>query len=292
MIYGVLGLLGVVAAGFAGVFFNDLFIHRKQLEDETSLPLNIAFGFVVDLFDTLGIGNFAPTTAFFRAFKQVQDRLIPGTLNVSHTLPVGLEALLFLTVIDVEILTLSLMILAAVSGAIIGAGFVVGFREKTVQLVMGIALLLTFLLMVFGQLGLIENLGTGEAVELRGWKLVIGASVNFILGALMTVGVGLYAPCMALVYILGLNPLVAFPIMMGSCAFLMPFASLRFIKAGAYNRKAAIAITIGGIFGVLIAVYIIKSLPLAILTWLVIVIVLMTSVTLLRAGLRGGPSPE
>lgn len=283
----VLGLLGVVVAGFAGVFFRDVFAHRKDLESTTSLKLNVGFGFISDFFDTLGIGNFAPTTAFFRAFNQVRDRLIPGSLNVAHTIPVGLEALLFLTVIDVEIWTLILMILSAVSGAVIGAGFVVRFRENTVQIVMGFALLLTCILMVSGQLGLIESFGTGEDLGLRGWRLAVGISVNFVLGALMTVGVGLYAPCMALVYMLGLNPLVAFPIMMGSCAFLMPFASYRFIKAGAYNRKASFGITIGGVFGVLVAVFLVKSLPLTLLTWLVIAVVMITSVMLLRSGLGG-----
>ena len=282
----ILGVLGVVVTAFAGFFFRDVIVHRRQLEEETSFPLNVVFGFVADFFDTLGIGNFAPTTAFFRAFKQVQDRLIPGSLNVSHTIPVGLEALLFLTVIEVEIVTLVLMISAAVSGAVIGAGFVVGFRERSVRIVMGFALILTCLLMVSGQLGLIESFGTGEEVGLRGWRLAVGVAANFVLGALMTVGVGLYAPCMALVYLLGLNPLVAFPIMMGSCAFLMPFASYRFIRAGAYNRKASIGITFGGIFGVLVAVFIVKSLPLSMLTWLVIVVVFITAVTLLRSGFR------
>ena len=122
MIYGMLGLLGVFSAGFAGIFFKDIYSNRKKLEKQTNFALNIGFGFVTDFFDTLGIGNFAPTTALFRGFKQVKDRILPGTLNVSHTIPVVLEAFLFLTVIKVEIVTLISMIAAAVVGAVLGAG--------------------------------------------------------------------------------------------------------------------------------------------------------------------------
>lgn len=286
MIYGVLGLLGVVSAGFAGIFFKDVYTHRKNLEKGTNFGLNVGFGFITDFFDTLGIGNFAPTTALFRAFKQVRDRLLPGTLNVSHTIPVVLEAFLFLTVIKVEFVTLVAMIASSVVGAVLGAGFVARLPERAIQFIMGFALLITDFLMICGQMGWIKDLGTGDAIGLSGVKLIIGVVANFVFGALMTVGVGLYAPCMALVYMLGMTPQVAFPIMMGSCAFLMPPASAKFIKAGAYNKKASIGITTGGVFGVLLAVYIIKSLPLTILTWVVIFVILITALTLIRAAMK------
>lgn len=286
MIYGLLGLLGVLTAGFTGVFITDLCRNRRNLETGTNLYLNTLFGFITDFLDTLGIGSFAPTTALFRAFKQVQDRVLPGTLNVAHAIPTVVEALAFLTVIKVELVTLVTMIAASIVGAVWGAGIVTKLPERTIRLVMGVALLVTDFFMVAGQFGWIKDLGTGEAIGLSGLKLVIGITVNFILGALMTAGVGLYAPCMALVYMLGMTPIAAFPIMMGSCAFLMPCASVKFIKAGAYNRKAALGIAIGGIFGVLVAAYIVKSLPLNILTWLVIAVIFITALTLIRAGMR------
>ena len=103
---------------------------------------------------------------------------------------------------------------------------------------------------------------------------------NFILGALMTLGIGLYAPCMALVYFLGLSPLVAFPIMMGSCAYLMPAASVRFIKAGAYNRKATLMNILLGVPGVLVAAYLVTGLSIAALTKVVMAVVLYTAIKL------------
>ena len=146
---------------------------------------------------------------------------------------------------------------------------------------MAIALFVTAFLMLAGQMGWMP--GGGDAIGLTGVKLVIAIVGNFILGALMTLGIGLYAPSMALVYFLGMSPAVAFPIMMGSCAFLMPVASVKFVREGAYNRKASLAIAVLGIVGVFIAAYIVKSLPLDILRWLVIGVIFYTSMTMFKA---------
>jgi uncharacterized membrane protein YfcA len=69
-----------------------------------------------------------------------------------------------------------------------------------------------------------------------------------------------------------MNPLAAFPIMMGSGAFLMPVAAVRFIGTGPCDSRVAIWLTLGGIPGVLIAVYLVKALPIAFLPWLVLVV--------------------
>lgn len=282
MVTTLLGVLGLFTAAFSVVFGRDLNKHKNELEKETSFAITGIIGFVVNFFDTLGIGSFAPTTAALRAFKQTKDKVIPGTLNVSCTIPVVIEAFIFISAIEVEPITLISMLAASVAGSIIGAGIVAKLPERKIQFVMGVALLVTALIMTTQRFGLISSLGTGEAIGLSGIKLIIAIVGNFILGALMTAGIGLYAPCMAFVYLLGMSPRVAFPIMMGSCAFLMPAASIKFVKEGAYNRKASLAITIGGVIGVIIAAYLVKSLPLEILTWLVIAVVTYTALTLLR----------
>jgi uncharacterized membrane protein YfcA len=123
----------------------------------------------------------------------------------------------------------------------------------------------------------------GDALGLAGWKLVFAVVMSFVLGSLMTIGIGLYAPCMALVYALGMNPLAAFPIMMGSCAMLQPWAGIKFVKESAYNPKAAFALTAAGIVAVLLAGYVVKSLPLTILKWVVVVVILYTSVMMFRS---------
>lgn len=140
---------------------------------------------------------------------------------------------------------------------------------------MGFALLVTVVFMFARKMNWIQ--GGGDAISLRGSKLIIAVVVNFILGALMTAGIGLYAPCMALVFALGMSPQVAFPIMMGSCAFLMPPASFKFISKAAYNRKATIAMAIPGSIAVLIAAFFVKSLPLENLKIIVMMVILITS---------------
>ena len=240
-----------------------------------------AIGFVTDFFDTLGIGAFAPTTSVFKLFKLVPDERIPGTLNAGHALPTVVEALIFIAVVAVDPVTLVLMIAAAVLGAWQGAGVVARLPRRAIQVGMGLALAVAAILFVLANLKMIP--GGGTELALRGSSLAIGVAVNFLLGALMTLGVGLYAPCLILVSVLGLNPIAAFPIMMGSCAFLMPVAGLRFIAARRYDLPAAFGLALGGLPGVLIAAFIVKQLPLVWLRWLVVVVVLYAAVAMLRA---------
>jgi uncharacterized membrane protein YfcA len=253
-------------------------------------PIRLGTGAVTNFFDTLGIGSFATTTAIFRLRKMVPDRIIPGTLNVGHTLPTIAQAFAYTSVIPVDVLTLFSMIAAAILGAWLGAGIVSGWPKRKIQIGMGAALLVAATLMLITQLqattgSRILPLG-GEALGVRGGLLVVAVAGNFILGALMTLGIGLYAPCMILVSLLGMNPTAAFPIMMGSCAFLMPVGSLRFIRERAYSLRNALGLAIGGIPGVLVAAYIVKSLNLNTVRWLVIVVVLYTAVTMLLSASR------
>lgn len=275
----------LLALGFSLVLIRDFLQHRNQLEDVSWLKTG-AIGFVVNFFDVLGIGAFAPQTALLKFTQQTEDRLLPGTLNVANTLAVLLQAIIFITVIKVEPVTLVLMLLSATAGAILGAGLVAKLAEQRIRRIMGFALLVTAVFMLARSMGWIQ--GGGTAIGLQGSKLVIAVVINFILGALMTVGIGLYAPCMALVFALGMSPQVAFPIMMGSCAFLMPMASIRFIREGAYNRKAAVGMAIPALVAVLIAAFIVKSLPIDTLRWVVIVVILYTAAVMLRAGFGKG----
>ncbi|MDR2741592.1 MAG: sulfite exporter TauE/SafE family protein [Treponema sp.] len=275
----VLIILGALGVGFLIVFIKDFIIHKKELEPEASWVHTSIMGAVVNFFDTLGIGSFAPTTAWLRISKQVRDKIIPGTLNVACCIPVILEALLFIREVSVEPVTLFTMLVASTVGAYLGAGIVARLPEQKIRLFMGIALLVTGFLMLAGMLNWMPS--GGEAVGLTGAKLIIAIVASFVLGALMTAGIGLYAPCMALVYLLGMSPLVAFPIMMGSCAMLMPVASFKFIKEGAYSRKTSMAFTFAGALGVFIAVYLVISLPLTILRWLVIAVLVYTSASLI-----------
>ena len=219
--------------------------------------VEIGIGAVTNFFDTLGIGSFATTTAIFRLRRLVPDRIIPGTLNAGHTLPTIVQAFIYTSVIPVDVLTLVSMIAAAVLGSWLGAGVVANWPKRAIQLGMGTALLVAATLMLITQLQAMTGrqilpLG-GTALGVSGGLLIVAVVGNFLLGALMTLGIGLYAPCMILISLLGMNPTTAFPIMMGSCAFLMPVGSLRFIRERAYSLPSALGLALGGIPGVLIA---------------------------------------
>jgi uncharacterized membrane protein YfcA len=242
-------------------------------------PLQVGVGAVTNFFDTLGIGSFATTTAIFRLKQMVPDRIIPGTLNAGHTLPTVAQAFIYTTIIPVDVMTLVSMITAAVLGAWLGAGVVAGWSKQKVQIGMGAALLAAAVFMFMKQMNLFPP--GSEEIGVRGVKLAIAIGGNFVLGALMTLGIGLYAPCMVLVGLLGMSEKTAFPIMMGSCAFLMPVGSLRFIREQCYSLRNALGLALGGIPGVLIAAYIVKQLNLGTVRWLVIVVVVYTAVTLL-----------
>jgi uncharacterized membrane protein YfcA len=244
----------------------------------------IGIGVVTDFLDTLGIGSFAVTTSFYKLWDVVPDRVIPGTLNAGHTLPTITEAFIYIAIIEVDLKTLVVMIAASVAGAWLGAGIVARWPKRAVQIGMGLALLAAAALMLLSQLKLLP--AGGEALALSGPLLVAGVVGNFVLGALMTLGIGLYAPCLILVSFLGMSPTAAFPIMMGSCAFLMPVGSARFIRADSYEPQAALGLTLGGIPAVLVAAFIVKSLPLAAVRWLVVVVVLYTAAAMLRSAAR------
>jgi uncharacterized membrane protein YfcA len=242
--------------------------------------------FIANFFDTLGIGSFATTTAMVRQFKLIPDEHIPGSLNVGYVIPTVVQAYIYTQLVPVDITTLITLIAAAVAGAWLGAGVVSSWPRRKVQVGMGGALLVAAVIMIAKQpqVGLMP--AGGDALALTGTKLIVGIVGNFVLGAFMTIGIGLYAPCMILIYLLGMRPTAAFPIMMGSCAFLMPLASVQFIRAGSYARGAVIGMLIAGIPAVFIAALLVKSMPLSTVQWLVVVVVTYTAVSLLRAARR------
>ena len=288
-ITALLTALGALTAVFVGLWGRAIAVTdgetRGRGEPDPAIdarfptPLQVGVGAVTNFFDTLGIGSFATTTAIFRLKQMVPDRIIPGTLNAGHTLPTVAQAFIYTTIIPVDVLTLVSMITSAVLGAWLGAGVVAGWSKQKVQIGMGAALLAAAVFMFMKQMNLFPP--GSEEIGVRGAKLAIAIGGNFVLGALMTLGIGLYAPCMVLVGLLGMSEKTAFPIMMGSCAFLMPVGSLRFIRERCYSLRNALGLALGGIPGVLIAAYIVKQLNLGTVRWLVIVVVVYTAVTML-----------
>jgi uncharacterized membrane protein YfcA len=181
------------------------------------------------------------------------------------------------------------MIVASIVGAYTMAGVVSKFNRKKVRYALFIGMFILATVMLCKVLGVGPFGEIGTATGLRGAKLIIAIVANFCLGGLMSIGVGLYAPCMALCVLLGLDTGCAFPAMMGSCAYLMAFGNgPKFIQEGRYDPVACWTQAIGGAVGVFLAYYIVGSLDVRTLTWVVIAVCYITSFIFLHDAIKKG----
>lgn len=278
-----LAALAVLGLVFAVVFLRT----AAQRGELGATGESMGLGFVTNFFDTLGIGSFAPTTAWIKFRRIVPDSFIPATLNVGHALPTVVQASIFLIILGVHVdpVLLASCIAAAVAGALLGAPIVVRAPVRFVQGVVGIALLVSATLYAMRNLDLMPAGGMLNALPSP--EMYVAIAVHFLLGALMSFGIGLYAPSLILLSLLGLDPRLAFPIMMSCCAFLMPSTGFSFIKTERINFKVCIGMAIGGIPAVLVAALIVKEMPMVWLRWGVVVVVLYAAILLLRSAFRG-----
>ncbi len=277
-----LGVLWILSLFFLGVWVWQVRETRGRSERPTFRLALV--GFWCSFLDTLGIGNFAPTTAMFRLWRLVPDELIPGTLNVGYSIPVALEASIFVTAITVDTGTLVSMIGMGALGGWFGARVVSRLPRRPIQIGLGTALFIAAVIFLMTNLGLLP--AGGEATSLSGGRLAFAVAVNFLLGAFSALGIGNYAPCLILVGLLGMNLRAAFPIMMGSAAFMLPMAGIRFARTGRHHAPSSLGLTLAGLPAVFVAAFIVKSLPLEALRWLVVVVVLFAAISLLNAARR------
>ena len=277
----ILLLIAIAIAYHAFWYFTERQRRNRRTESIAPKPVAMGVAFVANFFDTLGIGSYATTTSMSKLWNVVRDERIPGTLNVGYVMATVVQAVIFMTIIEVDFTTLVCIIGAAVLGAFSGAGVVAGFSRRQVQIGMGSALLVASGLMVLSMSG--QGPAPGVALGLSGAKLGIAIVISFVLGALMMLGIGFYGPCLIMISLLGMDPRVSYPIMMGACAFLMPAGSNQFIKKGSYDLRTAIAFLIAGPLAVLIAAPLVDRIPLFWLRILVLVVVLYTAIRMLTA---------
>jgi uncharacterized membrane protein YfcA len=282
---GLLAALSVIALYFTSVLIGTA---RKRGELAPN-PEAIGLGAVTNFFDTLGIGSFAPTTAYMKLRKMAPDSYFPAILNAGHALPTVAEALVFITLVQVDPMLLIACIIAAVLGAWVGEPIVQRSPVRLVQGVVGVALVIAAVLFAMKNLNLLPP--GGEALSLPLVLFAVAVVGHFVMGILMMFGIGLYAPSLILLSLLGLNPIAAFPIMMGSCAFLMPISSVRFVRSDRIDLRIVIGMALGGIPAVLLAAFVVKQMDLVTLRWLVVVVVLYASALLLRSAAVGEKPP-
>lgn len=275
-----LALIIIVNGLFAASFIKDLIKNKGTVMKEEGNPIIMGISsFIIFMLSTFGISDFAVSTVLYRKMKFVDDKRLPGTLNTQCVLPVAAMALIYISSIDVEITTLLVCIIAQVIGAYIGPRFVVKMNVQSIKKFISVGLIIAAILILMGKFGVYPS--GGEAVGLTGWKLVLLGVLSLLFGAFNNVGIGSYALTMATVYALGLSPAVAFPIMMGACTFSVPVGSMQFVKLDCYSRKITLFTSTLGVLGVVVAAYIVKSLNVAMLQWVVVAVLLYSAYTMI-----------
>ena len=283
--------LGLCFAGTGIGLAVDLVKNKKeQLKKTTTAQWIGAFGvgIIANLLDTLGCGSFAPSTFGYKQFNVCDDADIPGTLNVGDTFPVIFEAFIFTSSVECDPVFMVAMFIAAAIGSFGFATVVTKWPRNKIRWALGIMMLILSPVMLCKNLGVgpFGTIGTLSGFAVNQWQFWVAVILNVLWGALMDIGFGLYAPCMATCLMLGISGSTCFPVFMGSCAFLMPACSIEFIRTHKYDAAATIGNAIGGLVGVFIAWKVVTSLPMFWLINLICVVLLWTSYSLISSAIK------
>ncbi len=281
----ILILVALVNGAFAFVFIRDLISHKGEAMKENGNPIVMAISeFIIFLLSTFGVSDFAIGASLYPRMKWVSEKKLPGTLNTACVIPVAVMALAYISSIEVGIATLIIAVVAQVIGAYVSPRYVVKLPVNIIKRFISVGLLVAAAMILAGKFNLMPS--GGDAVSLTGFKLVLLGVLSLIYGALNNIGIGSYALTMATVYALGLNPGVAFPIMMGACTFSVPVGSMQFIKFDSYSRKITLFASTAGVIGVLVAAFVVKSMDVSALQWLVAAVILYSAVTMIMSTLK------
>jgi len=247
----------------------------------------IGLGAVVSFFDTLGIGCFAPTTAWFKFRGLVPDRLIPPTMIVGLTPTAMAESVIFLSLLGVLVDPILLFGCASATfiGGLVGAPLVAKARVWIVQLSVAIGLVLAATAYAMTNLHLFPGGGTSSSLPAGLTLAAIAASFGF--GILANFGIGNYAPSLVMLSLMGMDPRLCFPIMAAGGALMGAGTSIRHIKIAEVDLRIVVGLVLGGIPAVLAAAFIVKEMPLEMLRWLVFLVVVYTAAIMFRAALKG-----
>ncbi|HXS50492.1 MAG TPA: sulfite exporter TauE/SafE family protein [Sphingomicrobium sp.] len=273
---------GLILAALA---FSFVLIRAAIAERAVPTVESMVLGAVVSFFDTLGIGSFAPTTAWLKFRKLVPDRLIPPTMLVGLTWSVFAESIIFLKLITVDPVLLIGCAIAVLVGGLVGAPLVAHSRTWVVQLVVGIALVIAAI--AYTMMNRNWMPAGGAALSLPLALTIVAIIANFIIGILLNFGVGNYAPTLVILSLMGMNPRAIFPIMAAGAAVMGAGACIRHIQMGKMDLKVVLGLGIGGVPGVLAAAFIVWKIPIDLLRWLIVVVVLYTAVVMFRAAMVG-----
>ena len=275
----------LIPLGLATLFYAFALVRAALAQRASPTLESVILGACTNFLDTLGIGSFAPTMAWFKFRGLVPDRLIPCTLIVGHTLPTMVQGVIFLAVLDVDPVLLVGCVLAFLMGGLLGVRLVTRARVWAVQIVVGFGLILAAIFYALANLHLMP--GGGTAASLPAPLLIVAIVASFVIGVLLNFGIGNYAPTLALLSLMGMDPRLCFPIMAASAGLTMAGTSVRYIGIGEVNLRIVMGMALGGIPAVFAAAFIVKTMPIEMLRWLVIVVVLYAAIVMLRAAFAG-----
>ena len=242
---------------------------------------------IVNFFDALGIGSFAPTTAWLKFRKLVPDRLIPPTMIVGLGPPTMAESIIFLLLLGVRVDAVLLVgcAIAVLLGGVLGAPLVARARVWVVQLTVAVGLTVAAIAYTMTNLNMMPGGGTASSLPMA---LTIAAIIaNFAFGVLLNFGVGNYAPTLVMFSLMGMDPRLVFPIMATGAALMVAGAGARHIQIGQVDLRVVLGFAIGGVPAVIFAALIVKTMPLVYLRWGVIVVVLYAAAIMFRAAYLG-----
>lgn len=277
----------IIPIGLAILVYLAALIRTALARDARPNLEALALGAVVNFFDALGIGSFAPTTAWLKFRKLVPDRLIPPTMVVGLTPPAMVESIVFLILLGVRVDPVLLFgcAIATMLGGIVGAPLVATARVWIVHLTVAVGLLLAAAAYAMTNLHMFP--GGGTAASLPPLMTLISIAASFGFGILANFGVGNYAPSLVMLSLMGMDPRLCFPIMAAGGSLMGAGASVRHFAIGQVDIRIVLGLAIGGIPAVLVAALLVKSMPLDILRWLVLVVVLYTATVMARAAYKG-----
>jgi uncharacterized membrane protein YfcA len=285
-------IVSVLAA--VGIAFAAFLVRAASVAGQLKLRVEPTIvGTFANFFDTLGIGSFAPTLAWMRFRRMVPDQRIPMTMLAGYTPPVFIQSIIFLILlgISVDLVLLLASAVAITAGAVIGAPIAARSPVRTVQLIVAGALLMAALFYSLSNLGLMPVGGNATGLPMP--LTIIAVAASFIFGVLLNFGVGNYAPTLAMLSLMGMNPRLAFPIMAFGAALAGAAASSRLVKLADLDLRIVISLAVGSVPGVLVAAFIVKEMPLTMLRWLVVVVVTYAAISLLfTASRKPAPRPE
>ena len=278
----ILILVVLVNGLFVIRFVLDVLQHKEELKEEPGNPVAMAIvSFFMFFLSTFGISDFAIGSSLYPKAKWVSDKKLPGTLNTECVIPVAVMALAYISSIEVGLLTLVTAIVCQVVGAYVSPRYVTKLPANQIKRFVAAGLFIAAGLILAGKFGIYPS--GGELSSLEGGSLILFALLCMLFGALNNIGIGSYALTMATVYAMGLNPSIAFPIMMGACTFSVPIGSMQFIKLDSYSRKITLFTSTFGVLGVLVAAFVVKSLDVSALLWVVVIVVLYSAITMLKS---------